>query len=415
MRWYAALLVSLLLVPSAVAGVGVGQPPDSAAPSERSVPERTLLTDAVNGTAANGTDSSLNGTGTNDTGTNRTDQSSNATANETVHTGTTMYVTLHSGGNAHWNVSARFHLQDKNETKAFERLLEEYEQGRSDVGFSAGTFVTIADRASENTSREMKILDVSRSGRIARNGSVGVLRLSFTWTNFTRTSGRQVRLGDVFTTDSGLWLSSLTEKQTLVIEPPEDYQIYSGNPRLVNGKIRYEGPKQLTLSDLTVTFTPSSPDEPTTTPGQEPWGAIGGIPGIALLVLLLGLGGGSVYMLSQRETVPSVSETDASDAADDHSEQQESPPRDPTESEPAEPTDEERPAELLSDEERVMRLLDENDGRMKQGSIVKETNWSHAKVSQLLSKMNDEGTVDKLRIGRENLISLPDEDVADTE
>jgi len=50
---------------------------------------------------------------------------------------------------------------------------------------------------------------------------------------------------------------------------------------------------------------------------------------------------------------------------------------------------------------------------MKQADIVSETNWSNAKVSQLLSKMNDNDEVDKLRIGRENLITLPDEDVTD--
>lgn len=64
---------------------------------------------------------------------------------------------------------------------------------------------------------------------------------------------------------------------------------------------------------------------------------------------------------------------------------------------------------LLSDEERVMRLLRENGGRMKQVDIVEETDWSNAKVSQLLSEMADQGAVDKLRIGRENLISLPGE------
>jgi hypothetical protein len=69
--------------------------------------------------------------------------------------------------------------------------------------------------------------------------------------------------------------------------------------------------------------------------------------------------------------------------------------------------------ELLSDEERVEHLLERNGGRMKQATIVKETGWSNAKVSQLLSSMADEDRVDKLRIGRENLISFPDENVAD--
>ena len=51
---------------------------------------------------------------------------------------------------------------------------------------------------------------------------------------------------------------------------------------------------------------------------------------------------------------------------------------------------------------------------MKQAQIVSETGWSNAKVSQLLSSMDDADRVDKLRIGRENLISLPEESVVDT-
>ncbi len=65
---------------------------------------------------------------------------------------------------------------------------------------------------------------------------------------------------------------------------------------------------------------------------------------------------------------------------------------------------------LLSDEERVHRMLSDNGGRMKQATIVKETGWSNAKVSQLLSKMDDDEEIEKLRIGRENLITHPEVD-----
>jgi hypothetical protein len=68
---------------------------------------------------------------------------------------------------------------------------------------------------------------------------------------------------------------------------------------------------------------------------------------------------------------------------------------------------------LLSDEERIERLLEHNGGRMRQADIVKETGWSNAKVSQLLSSMAEQDQVDKLRIGRENLISFPDVDVTE--
>jgi uncharacterized membrane protein len=66
--------------------------------------------------------------------------------------------------------------------------------------------------------------------------------------------------------------------------------------------------------------------------------------------------------------------------------------------------------ELLSDEDRVRRLLQENDGRMKQVRIVEETDWSKSKVSMLLSEMEEAGTINKLRVGRENIISLEGEE-----
>jgi uncharacterized membrane protein len=73
----------------------------------------------------------------------------------------------------------------------------------------------------------------------------------------------------------------------------------------------------------------------------------------------------------------------------------------------AEPTDGEAADEpLLTDEQRVIQLLEENDGRVKQAAIVDETEWSKAKVSRLLSDMVDEGKIEKLSIGRENIIHL---------
>lgn len=60
----------------------------------------------------------------------------------------------------------------------------------------------------------------------------------------------------------------------------------------------------------------------------------------------------------------------------------------------------------LTDEERILRLLASNDGRMKQSQIVDSTDWSKAKVSRLLSAMADRDEITKLTVGRENIIFL---------
>ena len=60
---------------------------------------------------------------------------------------------------------------------------------------------------------------------------------------------------------------------------------------------------------------------------------------------------------------------------------------------------------IVTDQERVLELLYEHDGRMKQHRIVAETEWSKSKVSRLLSRMEEDGHVSKIRLGRENIVS----------
>lgn len=62
--------------------------------------------------------------------------------------------------------------------------------------------------------------------------------------------------------------------------------------------------------------------------------------------------------------------------------------------------------EQLSDREIIIDILEDNDGRMKQARIVDTTGWSKSKVSMLLSEMEDDDEVTKLRVGRENIVSL---------
>ena len=62
--------------------------------------------------------------------------------------------------------------------------------------------------------------------------------------------------------------------------------------------------------------------------------------------------------------------------------------------------------EILSDEDRVINMLEANGGRLRQMTIVEETDWSKSKVSRLLSKMEEEGEIEKISMGRENLIAL---------
>jgi hypothetical protein len=60
----------------------------------------------------------------------------------------------------------------------------------------------------------------------------------------------------------------------------------------------------------------------------------------------------------------------------------------------------------IRDEKRVQQLLSAHDGRLKQSQIVDGTEWSKSKVSRLLSSMEDDGEITRIRLGRENLVCL---------
>ena len=62
--------------------------------------------------------------------------------------------------------------------------------------------------------------------------------------------------------------------------------------------------------------------------------------------------------------------------------------------------------DILTDEGQVLKLLRDNRDRMKQVDIVEETGWSKSKVSRLLSRMEERGDVNRLRVGRGNIVYL---------
>ncbi len=64
------------------------------------------------------------------------------------------------------------------------------------------------------------------------------------------------------------------------------------------------------------------------------------------------------------------------------------------------------PPRILSDEDRVLQLLREENGRLPQNEITEKTDWSKSKVSRLLSKMEDGGEIEKINVGRQNIIAL---------
>jgi len=339
--------------------------------------------------------------------------------------GLTMWIDLEADGNATWNVTTTVTVADDSDRQAFERLAESFESGESGASFSVGTFRAAAREASEATGRDMTIDGVEREAVLQNR--TGRLTLRFEWTNFANVTGASLRVDDAFATPEGTWLPTLESGQKLVVEPPSGYSAESASPgaKVTNGRFEWRGPQ---------TFGPGqpfgiyrNPDLATTTTTSDPGPELpASLPFVGAAVVALALVGAGIFLWTRRDaggdTPAGEAATDGShadaggDSEGDAAGETAASGADDTSSPTAGPVATGAGAgvdALLSDEERVERLLEANGGRMKQADIVDETGWSNAKVSQLLSEMADDGRVEKLRIGRENLISLPGEDLGE--
>lgn len=282
------------------------------------------------------------------------------------------------------------------ELSAFSALAGEFERGEHEIG--GASIIGNVDNVADTTGRDMTITNQTRTSTV-ENGT-GYLRHEFGWRNFGSVDGESIEVGDGFHDGTGHWLGTLTGDQRLIVTVPDQYRLETDASRiesttLAEGRIIWEGPISFEEGDIRLILepAPAPPAEPTIAPSAV-------LLGLGVLVLVVG----ALWWVRKQ-------------ADDDGEIGAESPPDNPPDERPAADTPEEQEdpvdPELLSDEERVEQMLIDRGGRMKQSAIVEETNWSSAKVSQLLSEMEENGRIEKLRIGRENLISLAEESVTE--
>ncbi len=318
----------------------------------------------------------------------------------------TIRIDIDSDGDAEFTISTRVFLTNEDDRVAFDRLATEYEE--EEVGPAAEPFEELAEAAGEETDREMAVGNVTRHTDVTNDSgdgenATGTLTLEFTWTEFAAVDDDgEMTVSDVFVVDDETWLPTLTENQRLEIAAPDGYGVSNAPTGVSNGVLVWEGPHTFEASDFE--------DDPITYAPGSGIGAAGGITPLTVafagvVVLVVGLlafvafGGRDAQELPVVGTLAGGAATAAGAGEGDGGRSS------PDPDDPFAGVDE----ELLSDEERVIRLLRANDGRMKQAMIVEETQWSNAKVSQLLSSMAEDDEIDKLRIGRENLITLRSE------
>jgi len=315
-------------------------------------------------------------------------------------------VDVHEDGAATWQLGFWRVLADDDSRAAFDALRADI---RADPGNYtepfAGRIERTVDAASNATGREMAVDNVTvETDRQSVAREYGVVRYRFEWDGFARVDGDELAAGDAI---DRLYLDDGTR---LLLRWPEGYDLQSVAPEPDDRRetaVLWEGSDtEFIAGEPRVVLTPAGPSA----------GTLAGLLGV--IAVLAGAGG---WLLRRRsaETRPAA-ETDETPPAtaeevDEASETDAEAQPQSTEGHAADQSTE-RAAEtepdpsLLSNEEQVMRLLEANGGRMKQQTVVEELGWTDAKTSKVVSGMREAGTIESFRIGRENVLTTPEDD-----
>ena len=330
-----------------------------------------------------------------------------------------LQATVDENGDATWTIDYRIRLDDQNTTDAFESLQQDIRTNTSDYRGQFATRMRSTVSAAENaTGREMAVENVTVTADTTFSGQYGVVSYSFHWVGFAATDGNRILLGDSL---AGLFLDADTK---LVFGWPAGYELQNVDPEPTtrdDRSVTWEGPVDFGTNQPRLIIGPE---------GVLPaWAPTAGAAVLGLLALA-----GGIWYYRRREsgesgttagnpaptatTEPGRTDPEpdaaATAPAQTNSEQPESEQPAPE----AEPEREssgqagavsDTPEELLSPEERVLALLEERGGRMKQKVVTEELDWSAARTSQVVGDLRDAGKVESFRLGRENVLRFPEE------
>ena len=333
---------------------------------------------------------------------------------------TAFMITVYGNGSAEWRFRYERALNGS-ERDDFEAFAEEFNDDETELFTNFRTRAQwLTDNGSQATGREMRATGFARDARVEglapQTQALGVVELSFRWEGFARpTDDGDVEAGDVF--EGGLYVGPDQElaftagpNLAFVRAQPTEGRVLSGDSLAESDTVTWTGERSFTDQRPRVVLADAEPvdDAGATTTDDDDDGR-GLLLPMGVLLVVVALGGGAAVAYRSGALPPgggaaAGAETDA-DAGDGGTGAGAGAgaAADATEASPAVGVSE---AELLSDEERVIDLLEDRGGRMKQVDIVEVTDWSKSKVSMLLSDMEEDEQISRLRVGRENIVSL---------
>lgn len=300
-----------------------------------------------------------------------------------------MEIDVEDDGDATWAIEYRMRLETDEDEQAFEDLRDDIQ---ADPEPYAERFQERMDGTAENaadaTGREMAITEMAVSAEKRElPREYGVVTYTFRWSNFAAVEGDRLVVGDAI---DGLFLD---EDTALLVSWSDENELLAASPTPTDTRgssVIYDGPINFGSGEPRIEIGPPDAAPPADSGGFLP---VSPAIAVAAVVLLFGAGAGVFVAYRRRNEATAGDGTPAGEESSEDSAAGD------------DPTD----AELLSNEEQVLRLIEGEGGRIKQKEVAERLEWTDAKTSQVTKKLREEGKLEGFRLGRENVLSLPEE------
>jgi len=361
---------------------------------------------------------------------------------------TTYTIFVGEDGSATWTIERTIPLRTDTDRIAFERYLSQFDQYRPLLEEEFRNVTTILLRsASDATGRPMRADDISVEAALltTATGSFGVIRYRFRWTGFGKIDGSSIYCGDVFV--GGLYLY---EDDTLVVKCAGRYEFAAWSPPadgLNEKEITWRGRRRFGDGEPRFRIEPISIALRTERNRLEKGevlivrGTLTPFVTQTRVIIEYSCPNGTVVARSAT-TSPDGAFSDAIRADKEGSWQVLALTSDRLIRSNVALVDVVAPYPvwlivfggvaalvaiglvvlvvairrgpkakvleevLITDVERVLRLLDTTGGVMFQSEMVRQTGFSRTKVSQILKRLEEEGRVVRMRRGRDNIVRL---------
>jgi uncharacterized membrane protein len=329
-------------------------------------------------------------------------------------------------GAANWSVTIRIRLDSEDAVGEFEAFREEFEANRSTyLGRFRERMTGVVGNAAAVTEREMNATGFdSEVGIQEVPRRWGYVTYRFRWDGFAAVADGDVVVGDVF--QGGLFLEG---DDILILEGPATYAVESTDPEpdsTDDGQLQWNGPRSFEDQRPRAVFTPeqggsTADTETATTDGNEPGSSDLPLSALVVAVAVLALAAGGAVYFRRGGAAPDSSDPAAGTEGDGPATPGDSPATGRGAEADGTPGSAAASAgtggaaalgldELATDEDRVLALLEAEGGRIRQAEIADRLDWSASKTSRVVSGMAEDGTIEKLRIGRENVIDLANDE-----